>query len=289
MFADIVGSSALYDQLGDVVAQRIIAESLSVMARIVRHHDGRVAAELGDELMCYFPTAGDAAAAAGAMHARLSQPDPLPTHDFRHQLRIGLHVIPVGDEEAGLASEAGKVAHWVARQAKADQTLATLPVIDALPGIFRAVSWFVGDETWNFVSFEHVTLYEIVWDVGAITVSSRDQHGTEDDRYDAVIFVYEHQTVLLNAERPVLSVGRADENDLSIKHDLVSRQHFTAQFSRGRCTLTDKSTNGTVLITDGEMIYTLKRDVVRLTGGGQIVLGHTTHGRPVASIRFDCL
>ena len=74
MFADLVGSTALYERLGDAEARRFTAAVLALMASIVAAKNGRIVAELGDELMCFFTQPADAAAAAACeMHARVGE------------------------------------------------------------------------------------------------------------------------------------------------------------------------------------------------------------------------
>ena len=288
MFADFVGSTALYDTVGDLDARRLTSAVLARMAELIGAKNGRVAAELGDELMCFFAQPADAAAAACDMHARIGDEFSMPTTGNRVQLRIGLHYGLVHGHKDDLMSETAKIAHWAARNAKPDQTLATLSVIDALPRIFRAVSRYVDDETWNFVSFEHVALYEIIWDVETITAAAVEQATPTLQRYGSVVFTLGGDRVSLSAERPVISVGRGTQNDLSVQQDLVSRQHFTAQFSRGRCTITDKSTNGTSVIPDHGARQVVRRDTYPLHGSGMIVLGEPEQPTPATAIRYEC-
>ncbi|MGH8598441.1 MAG: adenylate/guanylate cyclase domain-containing protein [Gammaproteobacteria bacterium] len=287
MFADIVGSTALYEALGDEEARRITAAVLARMTEIVTSKHGRITAELGDELMCFFTQPGNAAAAASEMHARIGEEFSNPVTKTRIRLRIGIHYGSVLGHKDDLMSETAKIAHWAAGNAKADQTLATVSVIDALPRIFRAVSRYVDDETWNFVTFEHVALYEIIWDVESITAAAIEQATPAPGRCTRVMFSLGGDSVSINAERPVISVGRGTQNDLTVKHDLVSRQHFTAQFSRGRCTVTDKSTNGTVVIPDQGTRQTVRRDTVPISGSGLIIMGVPDEESAEVTIRYE--
>lgn len=289
LFADIVGSTALYDSLGDAEARRITGTILARMTEIIVAKNGRVTAELGDELMCIFVQPADAAAAACEIHSRIGEEFTHPSTGNRMRLRIGIHYGSVLGHKDDLMGETAKIAHWAASNAKGDQTLATLSVIDALPRIFRAVSRYVDDETWNFVSFDHVALYEIIWDVESITAAAAEQAGPSPRRYSRVTFTLGGDSISINAERPVVSVGRGTQNDLTVKHDLVSRQHFTAQFSRGRCTVTDKSTNGTVVIPDTGPRQTVRRDTVPIAGSGLIVMGVPNEEAAELMIRYECL
>ena len=288
MFADIVGSTSLYETIGDEAARELTARCMNRMCEVVQARRGRVTAELGDEIMCFFVEPADAAAAACELHAKIAEVFPGDDREPALKLRIGMHFGTVAGEKDDLMSETAKIAHWAARNAKAEQSLATVPVIDALPRLYRAISRYVDDETWNFVSFEHVALYEIIWDVEAITVAAVEKSKPEDRRYELVSFAVGGDAVVVNAERPVISIGRGTQNDLTVKNDLVSRQHFTAQFSRGRCTITDKSTNGTFVLPASGGRHEVRRDTVPLGDSGVIVLGSPQQQGDVVAIQYVC-
>ncbi len=288
MFADIVGSTSLYESIGDEAAREITARCMTRMSEVAQAHQGRITAELGDEIMCFFAEPADAAAAACELHAKIAETFPGGGDVPALKLRIGMHYGSAVGEKDDLMSETAKIAHWAARNAKSEQTLATVPVIDALPRIYRAVSRYVDDETWNFVSFEHVSLYEIIWDVEAVTAASVDQSRPEERRYELVSFSAGGDAVVVSADRPVISIGRGAQNDLTVKNDLVSRQHFTAQFSRGRCTITDKSTNGTFVMSDDGGRHEIRRDTFPLSGRGVIVLGSAQRHGDAVAIQYAC-
>jgi len=75
LFADIAGSTRLYDQYGDAATKQILSDCLDLMERIVRERKGRVARRIGDEILCTFPDANDAAFAAMQMQSRVSEGD----------------------------------------------------------------------------------------------------------------------------------------------------------------------------------------------------------------------
>ena len=85
-----------------------------------------------------------------------------------------------------------------------------------------------------------------------------------------------------------LTLGRGDDNDVTVKGNLISRLHARIELNRSRFVLIDESTNGTfILREDGEEIY-VRRDTAQLSGSGVIGLGRVTApGTPLA-IEFDC-
>lgn len=287
MFADVVGSTRLYEQLGDAEAQRIVAASLQVTRDICDAHHGEVKAELGDELMMVFADAGDAAASACDIHARIPERMAIESPETPITMRIGLHMGPLADNDTG--SETVKIAQWAASNAKSEQTLATEAVIDQLPRIFQAVSRYVDDETWNFISIEHVTLHEIIWDVEGVTAFTGEEPTLGDERCKEVRFEYMGQHVSMTADRPVISVGRSEQNDLVVQNDLVSRQHFSAQLSRGRSTITDNSTNGTVIAYVDGTNQSVKKETLPLHGKGKLVIGRPPKIDDSYVVNYECV
>ncbi|MGR8920779.1 MAG: FHA domain-containing protein [Gammaproteobacteria bacterium] len=288
MSADVAGSTALYEAVGDDKARAMVSDCLSALKTLCSEHGGETIAEVGDQVIAKFDDPTEAAAAATEIHVHLNEQYG-NAGGARIQLRIGLHygmLTPGGDP---LMSETAKVANWAADRAKPEQTLATRAMIDRLPRIFRAVSRYVDDETWNFVSLEHVEIYEIIWDVESITAYNGEQPQREENSYDSVTFEYEDQTVTVDTARPVISIGRQKQNDMVINRDLISRQHLSVQFSRGRCTVTDNSTNGTLVRLENGEEYEIKRESLRLGGSGELVVGSPPDRSAAGfAIRFRC-
>lgn len=289
LFADVVGSTRLYETLGDSRASALIRDRLRILADVVFAQHGRVVTEIGDELMCVFDDVADAAAAACDMNALLAE---VTERDLREatpiKVRIGLNSGRAQGTTEDLLGDTAKTAQWAAKNAKPEQILITQPVYDALPRIYRAVSRFVDDETWDFVSLQHVELYELVWDVESVTACKEELPAPALDRCAAVVFALGTEEIVLDDKRPVVSVGRAPSNDLVLPFDLVSRQHFRAQFSRGRCTITDNSTNGTYVVLSSNENVAVRRETVPLRGSGRIFPGEPTPAKEPYAIRFSC-
>ena len=86
----------------------------------------------------------------------------------------------------------------------------------------------------------------------------------------------------------MISVGRGPQNDLTLPNELVSRLHFTAQFSRGRCTITDKSTNGTFVVTEDGSRQAVRHETFTLGGRGTIELGSAKRQGDFATLHYVC-
>lgn len=288
MLADIVGSTALYEALGDTQARAFTAGITQAMTRLVEEHGGTVLAEFGDELMCVFTDPRLAAVAACALHENISHGYQVPGTDQRQRLHIGMHHGDLIEGKPDMLGEVVRLARWAAMHAKPDQTLATMDVIERLPPMFRAISRYIDDETWDAEGDTRVTLFEIIWDVDAATVAGLPGGLPPKGPYASVRMEYAGRRIRLDTEHPVISVGRHPGNDLVIAHDLVSRQHFTLQFGRGRCTLSDRSTNGTTVQAADAAPQLLRHDTVVLAQRGQIQIGHKPDGSPALILTWTC-
>lgn len=286
--ADIVGSTELYERGGNVEARAFSRRVLGVMAAAVLEHRGQVIEGHGDELVCVFEEPRDAALAAGALHERVSHHFIVPGSRAPQRLHVGMNLGLLPPGPVDLLSEVVRVAHWACSNAKPDQTLATAAVIERLPPLFRAVSRHIDDETGDPSTAIRRALFEIVWDVEAVTVAGLASERLDTGRYQRVWLTQDEQSVCVSAERPVVSVGRNAENDLVLSHALASRLHFTVQLSRGRATLRDQSTNGTVIQVAGQPPLLLRHDTFALEGEGRLGIGQGGEGWPELSLAWRC-
>ena len=70
VFADVVGSTKLYELLGDLRARDMVGICIDVMRAATEQHHGTVIKTMGDEVMATFPTADDALNAARKCRCR---------------------------------------------------------------------------------------------------------------------------------------------------------------------------------------------------------------------------
>ena len=94
--------------------------------------------------------------------------------------------------------------------------------------------------------------------------------------------------LILDEQFPQAAIGRADDNDIVIRGNLISRLHARIEFSRNRFTLTDQSTNGTFVQIAGEEEAFVRRDSISIKGEGLIGLGRVPDADSPLTIRFVC-
>ena len=98
LFADVAGSTSLYEIFGDKKAFGLIEQCLATMGECTKELHGRVVKTIGDAVMAVFPSADDAAAAAAEMQLRVSKSGK-ESGAARLGPRIGFHYGPVVDQE----------------------------------------------------------------------------------------------------------------------------------------------------------------------------------------------
>ena len=87
---------------------------------------------------------------------------------------------------------------------------------------------------------------------------------------------------------PNVAIGRADDNDLVIRGNLISRLHARIEINRNKFVLIDQSTNGTFVQAEGGEELFVRRDSVQIKGEGLIGLGRVPERDSPLTIRFYC-
>ncbi|MDD4911085.1 MAG: adenylate/guanylate cyclase domain-containing protein [Sideroxydans sp.] len=131
MFADISGSTALYDQLGNEAALNMVTRTLNLLKQEVARHGGTLIKTIGDEVLCTFPNALSAAQAARAMHIAVDTEKPGDEHPIA--VRIGLHFGDVILKANDVFGDTVNVAARITSVTRARQTMTTQELINALP------------------------------------------------------------------------------------------------------------------------------------------------------------
>src|SRR5690606_40068033 len=88
--------------------------------------------------------------------------------------------------------------------------------------------------------------YEIIWKRDDVTrMVTASWNTTPTVHKSKLVLEYRGRTLEVSEDRPSVVLGRADQNDLVVKHNLISRLHARIEFRKGNFLLTDQSINGT--------------------------------------------
>src|SRR5262245_12078324 len=135
MFADISGSTRLYDYYGDQRALSWVAECLHRLRQITEQAGGRTVRSTGDGLLCTFASA-DAALQAGVwMIEVIGKIDGPPGLNL--VLHVGCHYGPVIESEGDIYGDCVNLAARVAALAKPGQIMTTEETVTRLSPTMR--------------------------------------------------------------------------------------------------------------------------------------------------------
>src|SRR3982074_193442 len=95
LFADVVGSTRLYDTMGDLRARDMVAICIDVMRTATEQRQGTVIKTMGDEVMATFPSADAALNAAAQSQQQISSHAQLKVDNQAVAVRIGRPFGPV--------------------------------------------------------------------------------------------------------------------------------------------------------------------------------------------------
>src|SRR5215467_9769625 len=168
LFADVVGSTRLYDIMGDVRARDMVAICIEVMRNATEQRQGTVIKTMGDEVMATFPSANAALNAAAQMQQQISTHAQLKIEGQPVAIRIGCHFGPVMLENRDVFGAAVHTANRMTSQAKAGQIVTTAATVDKLSPEWRASCRQIDIATLKGQGNE-VALYEVLWQTEDVT------------------------------------------------------------------------------------------------------------------------
>jgi class 3 adenylate cyclase len=292
LFADVVGSTQLYEQFGDSKASETVAICLDVMKDATHQFNGTVIKTIGDEVMSTFPTVDEAMAAASLMQARISS-DRSDEDDTAKRIpvsiRVGCHFGPVVQEQNDIFGAAVHTANRMTSQAKARQIVISGSTVERMGSKYRKQTRQIDVATVRG-RMQEVALFELLWqpDEATSMLPTIEWENRSRRAHSKLTLTFRDVTVDVNEARKSINIGRADDNDLVIKGNLISRIHARIEQRRGRFILIDQSTNGTFMQNvQGEERF-VRRDSIELVGEGIIGLGKVAKPGAPLSIHFIC-
>jgi class 3 adenylate cyclase len=287
LFADISGSTRLYESLGNSKAQRIVTQALVVLTEVVERHGGKIVKSIGDELMCTFGTADQASTASNDMHQTLRQAVAFGKIDVANiSIRVGFHFGPVIQEKGDVFGDAVNVAARLVAQAKAQQVLTSKETLDMLLPENRSKTRFI-DRVVLKGKQEELEIYEVLWEQENLTIVKDVFHDFPKEQNKLRLRFRDREFELSQAHTSI-KLGRGEENDIVVTDALASRSHARIELRRDKFVLVDQSINGTFVQIDGERELRLRRDELPLRGSGRISLGRSTEAQSEESLHFTC-
>lgn len=284
LFADLVGSTQLYERVGDSSAFKLVDRCLKAMQRAVEEKGGRVVKHTGDGLMVVLADPDLAAETAQILHSLVRE---LPhSAGQRLAVRIGFHHGPVIESGHDVFGETVNFAARLVELASPGRAITTGETRVKLSGDWKSALSPLQSRVLRGASrpFE---LFELQCEsIGEITLLQMDRFDV-DEEHELRLYLNE-ETLVLNDQKPVARLGRDAGSDLRIGDSRASRRHCEIELRGDKFVLVDRSSNGTFVWIEGEKEFLLSREEAVLRGQGHIALGGSCIGNPNA-ISFVCI
>jgi adenylate cyclase len=279
LFADVTGSTRLYETLGDREALETIGRCLEIIRLACEGRGGRVLKTVGDGSMAAFPFPANAAYASIAMHTQIAmqrtrEGEPLSIH-------VGFHHGPVLGGETDVFGDTVNVAARLSELAKAGQTLVSAQTVEVLSPALRSRTRAQNLQTVTGKQADMVLWQESSDELTTMSLprATRPAH---------LHLSHGGRSLVLDEKSPVFVIGRDAASDLVVADRMASRLHAHIERRHGKFVLVDVSSNGTYCTVDGEPEEQLHREELVLRGRGRISFGQPAAVDPAGCLEYDC-
>jgi len=285
LFADVSGSTKLYETAGDAVALETINRIIAEMRRCTEAAGGRVVKTIGDEVMALFSTPEAAASAASQIQM---QTDIMPgVAGMKLGVRIGFHSGPVIQKDNDVFGDTVNLAARLVAQATREQIITSAETAQELGEGYKERTRGLYAITVKGKA-DDIGLCELIWRYdGATTVVLRPKSAAAKPKTVMIRLKYRGKELVRRRDNDSVTLGRDETSGLQIMEDKCSRHHCTIERRGDKFVLKDHSTNGTYVTIGEEDEVLLQRDEVALRKTGWISFGQTRIGTH-ESVEFFC-
>ena len=285
LFADITGSTRLYEKLGNARAVECVGLCLNIMRESVLGCGGRVVQTIGDEVLCVFPTADAATHAAVEMQSRIALQEPVSGQ--RLQIHVGLQFGPVLEEGQDVFGDCVNVAARMVKLANPSQIIAAGECVEALSKPMKAQTRAL-DKLPVKGRQQEIDVYEVLWQQSEeLTYMASQSPRRPKPPQTQLRLKHNGKEIILGPGRELMNLGRESSCDVVIADRKASREHARIERRRDKFVLVDVSSNGTFVTFHGEPEMALRREEVVLHGHGSISFGHPFSVDPTEVAAFN--
>lgn len=296
LFADLRGSTSLYERLGNAEATSVVTQTVSELAKSVVAHGGRVIKTLGDGLMAVFETSTSAMSSAGKMHTALEK--LIARGDTRGaspglrdlRLQVALARGEIVEMAGDCFGDAVNVAARLLDHAGDNETLLTDSVFADLPRTqqsrFRSLDWMhlrgrAEPVHVHLLSGRRPASDAVATAFGAVAPAAEP---------DGIRLHWQSLNRVYSSFQLPIILGRSPQSAYCVDDTRVSRQHARLYWHGSVFSLADLSYNGTYVRFAGEdEVVSLRRSTCTLHGSGVIGLGGSPADPSSATVHFEIL
>ncbi|MEX0893234.1 MAG: adenylate/guanylate cyclase domain-containing protein [Gemmatimonadota bacterium] len=287
LFADVSGSTRLFEQRGDHEARRIIAAVLEALTEVVQGYSGRVVKTIGDEVMCTFPGPTQGLLAACDMQQRVAREPDFARDDIG--IRVGLHHGATLVEDGDIYGDSVNTAARMAALAKREQIITTTATLEGVTSGVHLSARALGQVRVRGKQLP-VEVVDIIWQEDTSEVTTVQQVvRVGGEPADLQLRLRHRDTeIIFTQDSEPLSIGRDAGNSLTVPTELASRNHAVLECRGAYFALVDRSTNATFVRFGDDEELRVHREEIRLRGSGTISLGQVARSNPADLVYFEC-
>ncbi|MDT8998468.1 adenylate/guanylate cyclase domain-containing protein [Paucibacter sp. APW11] len=295
LFADLRGSTALFETLGNAEATSVVTHTVSLIAQAVDECGGKLVKTLGDGLMAVFDNAADGVRSSVRMHELLER---VVSRGKQHGASQGLSALrmqvalahgEIVEMSGDCFGDAVNVAARLLNHAGDNETLITKEVLlglgSAMKSRFRSLDLIA-------VRGRAEPVHVYVLDKPQVGDVAATQFGDiiQAVEPDGIRLVWLDLDRVFDIGSMPIVLGRSTQATYCITDGRVSRSHARIDWHGGSFSLTDLSYNGTFVRfgNDGEIV-SLRRGSCTLHGSGSIGLGSSPTDLSAPTVRFEVL
>ena len=248
LFADICGSTELFEETGNLKALGMIGECLDQLAEVAKCEGGNIIRSKGDDLLCTFDESSSALRAANQMTEE-QFPNDL-------QIHVGIHFGPVINARGDIFGDAVNVAARMLALANPGEILATEDFAAMLPRIDQRSMRLLEQRAVKGKS-DPMNIYSVITHDPETTQFYLDtSEHIVDDQTNGIqalprirlTLVFHGRKIVRDEDDHELVLGRSEHCDLVVGEPCVSREHAAIRVVQGKVMLTDRSSTGTYIL-----------------------------------------
>lgn len=271
LFADVSGSTKLYEMVGDKAAHAAIDLCVKLFSALTEQHGGRVIKTIGDEVMAIFPDARMAAKAA--VDIQLGVSEMAPVEKVRLGVRVGLHHGAVVERDGDVFGDTVNLAARLTEMAAKGQIITSVDTVQQLDPLQRLDCRSLYEIQVKGKE-KGVQICEVLWTDTDDATTMVAAHATTDAG-GSLRVIYKTRLIQVSEERPSLVLGRDATVDLVVPDRMASRTHCVIERRQNKFIIADRSANGTFISIDGDRELILRREETMLRNHGFIALGQS--------------
>jgi adenylate cyclase len=270
LFADVSGSTKLYETAGDTVAHAAIEKCVNLMREKTVRATGRVIKTIGDEVMSAFPTADAAADAAIEMQSGIAELPAVGTTKIG--IRIGFNYGPVVEREGDIFGDAVNLAARLSHVATKDQIITAKDTVMRMSPMLKSSTRAITTIQVKG-KVEEIQVYELIWQQSEDMTTLASSKSIFKPKKTQLRLIVQGAEMILSPERPAVALGRDATADVVIRERMASRSHGKIERRLDKFILSDHSANGTYVTVEGDREIVLRREEFTLRGHGWIAFG----------------